>query len=153
MCRLRERFWAKVDRRDNNGCWLWTGSINPKGYGRLRNATGTTMAHRISWELENGPIPNGLQVDHMCLTRRCVNPTHLRLVTSKQNQEHRAGAQRNNLASGARGVYRNGNRWTASVKHHGVIHYMGTYDTIEEAKEAAAWLRQELFTHDDGKVL
>lgn len=58
-----------------------------------------------------------------------------------------------NRSSGVRGVYPNGDRWQAAVKHHGVQHYMGTYDTIDEAAEAAAWLRQQLFTHDDGKVL
>ena len=72
------------NRPDLGPCWLWLGSI-AGGYGRYGKGPGTTMAHRIAWEMEHGPIPDGLELDHLCRVRRCVNPSHLELVTHREN--------------------------------------------------------------------
>lgn len=66
---------------DENGCWLWTGASNVKGYGKH----GQKMAHRVVYELLVEPIPAGLQIDHLCRVRSCVNPRHLQPVTPRVN--------------------------------------------------------------------
>lgn len=62
-------------------CWAWQGSIAPNGYGKL----GGSWAHRLSYETFVGPIPEGLDLDHLCRNRGCVNPDHLEPVTRKEN--------------------------------------------------------------------
>lgn len=81
----QERFWPKVNK--TNGCWLWLGSTNPNGYGRffIKRGLPALLAHRYSYELTNGPIPEGMQVDHLCRCRECVNPSHLELVSPRVN--------------------------------------------------------------------
>lgn len=142
------RFWAKVEKTAE--CWNWTGHRKPDGYGRFRlyGARGKQhYVHRLAYELANGPIPEGMQVDHICHNTSCVRPGHLRLATPKQNQEHRVAANSGN-ASGVRGVTRDGNRWVARVRHNGRTHYAGSFGTVEEATDAVRTLRLELFTHN-----
>lgn len=75
------RFWRTVDRRGVDECWLWLGTLNSHGYGRY----GRRMAHRMAYEFLVGPIPEGLTLDHLCRTPRCVNPAHLEPVTHQEN--------------------------------------------------------------------
>ena len=86
-----ERFWAKVDKTD--GCWLWTGARDSGGYGYFTlvgpspdpNKRKTLKAHRFSWTLSCGPIPNHQRLRHKCDVRLCVNPTHLELGSIVDN--------------------------------------------------------------------
>jgi hypothetical protein len=80
-----ETFWARVDRSDTTGCWLWLGPVNRKGYGAVYFWGGTQSAHRVAYTLAVGPIPAGMQLDHLCRVRACVNPAHLELVTGLEN--------------------------------------------------------------------
>lgn len=81
-------FWAKVIR-DPHGCWIWRGRINDHGYGIYADR----MAHRISYELVVGPIPDGLEIDHLCCNTKCVRPEHLEPVTSEENVRRRYARQ------------------------------------------------------------
>lgn len=140
------RFWTKVDK--SGKCWLWTGSLSSKGYGHFGDGKRIVPAHRFSYQLANGDIPAGMQIDHICHTRNCVNPEHLRLATNKQNIENLSGA-RSDSASGIRGVRSVGSRWLAYVRHNGEFHNAGMFDTAELAEAAAIAKRNELFTHND----
>lgn len=82
---LYQRFWAKVNKTDT--CWLWTASTN-KGYGQIRlggSSRKMLLAHRVAYEMLVGPIPEGLQLDHLCRVTLCVNPKHLEPVTLQEN--------------------------------------------------------------------
>lgn len=93
-----ERFWAKVVGDDFKKCWLWTGPFKPEGYGKF--AVGRKrqyQAHRFAYEDMVGEIPPGLQLDHLCRVRACVNPWHLEPVTNRVNSirgDGRAGRAR-----------------------------------------------------------
>jgi hypothetical protein len=125
-------------------CWPWTGGNHPTGYGIYHSH----RAHRLAYEFANGPIPKGMEVDHICLVRHCQNPRHLRLTTRKENQENRAGAM-SNSKSGVRGVVQIGRRFRATIRHHGKNIYIGMFATPEEAGEAARLKRLEVFTHNE----
>jgi len=71
-----QRFFPRVDKDAEGGCWLWTGG-QTLGYGRFWNGHQHDLAHRYSWEYHRGEIPEGVQVRHRCAQRLCVNPDHL----------------------------------------------------------------------------
>lgn len=154
---VEQRFWAKVDFNGpvmpnmDTPCWVWTGSVIPRGYGNFKFQGRSRLAHCVAYLLENSSIPSGFEIDHQCHNKTCVNLHHFRLVTSKQNSENRTGAQKNNLSSGIRGVYLNvrTQRWYARVGHNGRLINVGTFNTIEDAAEAVRLKRIELFTHND----
>lgn len=78
------RFEAMVDRTGPGLCHLWTGTAND-GYGHFWTGERRTYAHRWAWERAHGPIPDGMQIDHLCRVRRCVNVEHLEVVTPREN--------------------------------------------------------------------
>ena len=80
-----ERFEAKYIPVTESGCWLWIGSSARLGYGQLYVNGRLTPAHRFSYEHYIGPIPTGLELDHLCRVPACVNPKHLEPVTHREN--------------------------------------------------------------------
>lgn len=91
---FEERFWSKVDA--SGPCWLWTASINEGGYGRycvskVGRRSMLAYAHRHSWTIMVGEIPQGMQLDHLCKVRNCVNPDHLEVVAPKVNARRARG--------------------------------------------------------------
>lgn len=80
----RALFLSHIDKTED-GCWLWQGWINPGGYGRALFNRYSGQAHRLSYEIHVGPIPEGLTLDHLCRVRHCVNPAHLEPVTHREN--------------------------------------------------------------------
>jgi hypothetical protein len=83
----RDRFWRKVQKTES--CWLWTGAVDEDGYGKLRFASKLRSAHRLSWEYAHGSSPGAQFVCHTCDTPRCVNPAHLFLGSSNDNNQDR----------------------------------------------------------------
>lgn len=147
---LQERFWAKVNKDAPGGCWEWTAGATSKGYGAIGTGGRVKSAHRFSWELTNGPIPDGMAIDHRCANRRCVNPGHLRVLTVAQNNQHLTGPQKN-TTTGVRGVYWNKEKksWSVKVGLDGLQHWGGYHSTLHEAEAAAKALRAQLHTYDD----
>lgn len=88
---LAERFWPKVDKDDD--CWYWIGAIDSHGYGSIRDGSHQRGAHRVAYELLRGAIPEGLQIDHLCENRSCVNPDHLEAVTQAENVRRSAASE------------------------------------------------------------
>lgn len=81
---ITQRFWSKVEIAPT-GCWLWLARRSPDGYGRMSTGGHEVNAHRLSYELFRGPIPDDLVIDHLCRVRHCVNPDHLEPVTNLEN--------------------------------------------------------------------
>lgn len=148
---LDERFWSKVDK--SGDCWLWTAALNDKGYGSFWDKVNRRQipAHRASYEGHHARIlGRGLCVDHICHTRNCVRPKHLREASNKQNSENRRSASRTSK-SGVRGVswHKKTGKWVAQVGHNYRRYHLGLFDSIEEAEVAAIAKRNELHTHND----
>lgn len=82
----RERFWKRCIKRDGiNGCWEWTGRIDPTGYGRMFILKREYRVHRLALMDGGIPLPAGTVVDHICRNRSCIRPDHLRVVTWEVN--------------------------------------------------------------------
>ena len=80
---VADRLWAMVDKTPG-GCWNFTG-CKMKGYGQIRDGSKAALAHRVSYEIARGPVPDGLELDHLCRNRSCVRPDHLEAVDTKTN--------------------------------------------------------------------
>lgn len=86
-----ERFWEKILKTDT--CWIWIASKSEDGYGYFRVGKKTERAHKFAFVMHKGAVPVGLEIDHLCRNRSCVNPNHLEAVTHKENCK-RAGIMR-----------------------------------------------------------
>ena len=82
---IEERIWQRFEVDRQTGCWNWTGAISAGSYGSIYYEGRMQKAHRVIWRLERGEIPDGLQIDHLCRNRRCINPDHLEVVTQSEN--------------------------------------------------------------------
>ena len=83
--KIKDRFWRKVKKLET-GCWEWQGSIITSGYGHFWDGSRWWVAHRFAYEkIYNYPIPKGLEIDHLCRNKICVNPAHLDVVTRSEN--------------------------------------------------------------------
>lgn len=90
-----QRFWSKVNKTDS--CWEWIAGKDKDGYGQFWLNNKTRKAHRFSYELLKSKIPNHLVIDHLCENKKCVNPEHLKVVTTKQNTLRGTGFTAKNL--------------------------------------------------------
>lgn len=146
---IAERLQARSQPQPN-GCILWTGAHNGKGYGMLNHNRKNIATHRAAYEINVGPIPAGMMIDHKCHNPSCINPQHLRLATHKQNREnlgHLVAANKSRF----RGVSWNKRerKWRAKVKHNNVVVFEKNYTNIEEAAAAAVEQRNLVYTHND----
>lgn len=83
-----DRLLSRVSQPEGlSGCWIYTGYLSPDGYGEIGNEDGDghTLTHRVAYSHFKGPIPDGLQIDHLCRNRSCCNPDHLEAVTRREN--------------------------------------------------------------------
>lgn len=103
------RFWSNLDKegpepehRPGLGpCWVWKLRVNNRGYGILTWwGIGTRTAHSVAWEFTNGPVPDGLELDHLCRNRACARPSHLEPVTRLENVRRGEQAQRTRCREG-----------------------------------------------------
>lgn len=92
------RLWAKVDKSGPvstaaphlGACWLWIGGVNGRGYATIKDGGRTFYVHVLTWVESNGPVPDGLELDHLCRNTRCCNPSHLEPVTHAENMRRGA---------------------------------------------------------------
>lgn len=105
MTRLPQRMADKVAQElcpiaGFDFCWTWTGAVNSRGYGCIGVNRKSQLAHRVSYELHVGPIAAGLQIDHLCQNKRCINPAHLEAVTGRVNCSRTDAATKTHCANG-----------------------------------------------------
>lgn len=123
-------------------CVIWFGCENQKGYGRILVGRKRQNVHRVVYEMANGPIPDGMVIDHVCHERSCVNPAHMRVCTNSENAKNRKLNVNNK--HGFKGVYKNSYtskkglppRWVASIQSDGKAIHLGSFATKEEAHKA-----------------
>ena len=87
---IRERLFAKREI-DADGCWIWTGSRLPSGYGQMWNGERPEGTHRLAFRAFVGPLPEGTEPDHLCRKRGCFNPACLEAVTHRENMRRGTG--------------------------------------------------------------
>jgi hypothetical protein len=89
--KLKRRLLDKSQKDSSTGCRMWQGSVTSSGYGCLSRHNKTVYAHRIAWEVYNGPVPEDSVVHHTCANRLCINPNHLQIVTQQNNTAEMLG--------------------------------------------------------------
>ncbi len=130
MATEAERFWAKVEKTD--GCWLWTGAENGRGYGTFWSEGMVVRAHRWAYGHLAGPIPDGLDLDHLCRVKSCVNPDHLEPVT------HRVNVRRGYVSRGAGAQHGTWSTYCHGCRCPACKRAMRDYDQARRARRKAA---------------
>jgi hypothetical protein len=130
---FRHEFWKKVKK--TSSCWLWTGSKTRLGYGTCWDGEMSRRAHRLSWELEHGPIPDGVDVLHSCDNRACVNPRHLHLGNHRDNMKEMVARGR-------------------SAKKNGTLNGRSklTWDDVRQIRRLYRWRSKDRNTHALAKM-
>jgi len=82
---IEERIASRHRVEPVTDCWTWTGAVSNRSYGSIFYQGRMQKAHRVMWELNFGPVPKGLELDHLCRNRLCINPNHLEPVTRAEN--------------------------------------------------------------------
>lgn len=139
-----EFFWQNTSITKR--CWIWSGAKDSLGYGRIKiDGSQIELAHRYSYELHKGPIASEMFIDHLCHTPSCVNPNHLREATHQQNMWNRKGARKDSK-TGVRGVRfrEETNNYQAAFAYKKKRYYVGTFETLDEAKKAVEAARAEV---------
>lgn len=99
---------TRLDRRKrvtDDGCWEWNGALTGLGYARMQVGRGKLYVHRVAYELHVGPVPDGLELDHLCRNRACFNPGHLEPVTRLVNMQR---SQQRNMVTNVTGACQRG---------------------------------------------
>lgn len=140
-------FWSHVDktrgRGPNGDCWIWVGSIDKSkrgGYGLCRNDGRIQKAHRASWYIASGSIPENLQVLHHCDVRNCVNPDHLFLGTNQDNVDDKLSKGRHHrgeLASSYANPVRGEENWNAKFSDEQILEMRRLYSDGVKIMEIA----------------
>ena len=143
-----EESFAARTRWTDGGCLEWTASRDRIGYARIYVHGTHIFVHRYAWEKVNGPIPDGMVLDHLCHNRACANVEHLRMVTQSANMQNIQTARKGSR-SGIRGVSWNSQagKWTAKVCVDGKFHFGGYFEDKEEAGRVAAEMRARLMPY------
>lgn len=143
-----------LSEKEPNGCRTWVGSTNADGYASLSVNGRYVGAHRAAWVESNGPIPAGMQIDHMCGNRACIEVTHLNIVTPKSNKQFNSRLRGNNT-TGYRGVSFNKQKgaFVAYLRVEGKRMHLGYFPTAEEAGIAAESARREAGYYDPTPIL
>lgn len=119
-----KRLLAGYVENPESGCWDWVGTLARNGYGRIKVFGRQRIAHRYSYELHCGPIPDDLEIMHSCDNRRCINPGHMRLGTHAENM--REAAERKRMPSGSAhpffGIRQERPKQSNIVRVHGAIY-------------------------------
>ena len=145
MNAIETRFWDKVEKIPD-GCWEWTAGKS-RGYGQFRLDGRMVNAHRFAFGMLVGPIPSGMELDHICHNPACVNPTHLRTCTPAENSQNQAIPKNN--TSGLKGVCwdKRNKRWLAQIQMNGKRIQLGRFSTPEAAH--AAYCRAATLYHGE----
>lgn len=131
--KAEEKFLRRINYDTGTDCIEWA-SNQSSGYGSFQANGVKWLAHRYAYTREFGEIPEGMVIDHRCNNRSCVNPYHLRAVTTFQNAQNTKPQLF--TKSGVKGVAPSRKRWRASITANGITYYLGIYKTKEEAKAA-----------------
>ena len=140
----------RVEKDRKSGCWLFTGYLTPLGYGKVGGGGkhGPVLrAHRVTYEHFRGPIPDGMQLDHLCRVPRCVNPDHLEPVTFRENLDRsQKGPGPTRRIAHYRGIAcdKRDGMWFGQIKWTGARYKTSRFKTPEEARAAYVTMCERL---------